>query len=111
MTKDPSVVLVGNVLGAACRNDILSYRYPGGILYVKNDQLCHEARSDWDRSKIHPYTLFRSFSRWNLARIKEICIVKDESVWVSLKNSIHVVTLKPGLKIRIYGTGTLFLVP
>ena len=110
ITEDPNVVLCADV-GAAAVKGFLTHRLlnnscSGGILYVQNNQLCHETKCG---TSVYS-SLFGGV--WNLTDIREICVVNSESMWIFAGRAGHILSLRPGLKIKIEGSfgGTDMLV-
>ena len=110
IVEDPEVDFYAQV-GATAITALLGYRVlsnscVGGILYVKNGELCLEAGCS--------ASLYDAMfgTTWNLADIKEIRVVNDETVFVFSRRQMTI-SLNPGLKITVesslWGTSTLLI--
>ena len=103
VTEDPTVLFYAKTgraaLISACYSEVLNGIFGGGILYVKNGMLCYETTCG---SKLCCKCFKKS---WILSSIQSVNFVANDSEIVLAGRTPHVITMNPGLRIRITGRG------
>ena len=99
VTENPEVVMYTKVGGTAQFTKYGGIYLSGafnGLVYIQDNQLCYEATCG---SRLWCKCIRK---RWDLSQVKEITIVKDETVVVPGNKFLHYVHMRPGLKISFF---------
>ena len=104
VTEDPTVLFHTRTKRAALSHgfgtEVLNHICGGGILYVRDGTLSFEATCG---SRLY-CKCFRK--TWALSNIHSVEFVENDSITVLQGNAVHIITMNPGLKIRISGRGS-----
>lgn len=105
VTEDPDVIMYTRTGGAALIYPIFSEPLTGmfgnGLLYVKDGMLFQETTCG---SKLYCECFKKS---WDLSAIQSVEYVENDSVVLTTGRTVQVLTMKPGLKIKLVGDAML----